>query len=79
MEFSDNDYRVFIGNLGKEATEEHLKRIFKDYSSIIKIKIVRDSRSKRTKGYGFVSFMNYKECLDALKTKNGNFVIYSTR
>ena len=49
QEWPENDYRLFVGDLGKETTEGMLQREFSVYKSFAKAKIVRDP-SGRTKG-----------------------------
>ena len=72
-EWDDNDFRVFVGNLASEVTDESLRNAFKKYSSISKVKVIRDKKSERTKGYGFISFLSSDECLQALKLQIKDF------
>ena len=66
-----DDFRLFCGDLGNEVTEELLTRIFSKYSSLQNVKVVRDKRSNKTKGYGFLSFKDSKDYLRAMKEMNG--------
>lgn len=72
-EWPENDYRIFVGNLGNEVTEDNLKKVFFHFKSISKIKVVRDKRSSKTKGYGFISFSDADECIEALRSLNGKY------
>ena len=54
--FFSDDFRVFCGDLGNEVTDDTLARAFNKYPSFLKAKVVRDKRSMKTKGFGFVSF-----------------------
>merc|ERR550534_420264 len=56
LEWDPSDYRLFCGDLGNDVTDEVLNRTFNKYASFQKAKVVRDKRSNKTKGYGFVSF-----------------------
>lgn len=38
-EWPDNDYRIFVGDLGKEVTTEHLAKHFQNYKSFAKAKV----------------------------------------
>ena len=49
QEWPDNDYRLFVGDLGKETTDAMLTREFSEYKSFAKARVVRD-KSGRTKG-----------------------------
>uniref|UniRef100_A0A8B9FV27 RRM domain-containing protein n=1 Tax=Amazona collaria TaxID=241587 RepID=A0A8B9FV27_9PSIT len=53
--FSD-DFRIFCGDLGNEVNDDILARAFGRYPSFLKAKVIRDKRTGKTKGYGFVSF-----------------------
>lgn len=50
MEWPENDYRIFVGDLGNETNDEVLAAAFNKYESFQKAKIVRDKRSNKTKG-----------------------------
>jgi RNA recognition motif-containing protein len=57
-EWDPNDFRIFTGDLGNEVSDELLAKAFRKYPSFQKAKVVRDSRTNKSKGYGFVSFRN---------------------
>ena len=68
-----DDFRLFCGDLGNEVTDEYLYRAFAKYPSILKAKVVRDKRTKKTKGFGFVSFKEPQDYLKAMREMNGKF------
>ena len=45
---------IYVGNLPFNAGEDDVKNIFSPYGEVIDIRLVKDRRSKRFKGYGFV-------------------------
>ena len=55
-EWDQNDYRIFVGNLGNEVTENHLIIVFNKYPSFKKAKVIKEKVSGKNKGYGFVSY-----------------------
>lgn len=55
-EWDPQDYRIFCGDLGNEVSDELLAKAFRKYPSFQKAKVIRDSRTNKSKGYGFVSF-----------------------
>lgn len=57
-EWPDNDYRIFCGNLGNEVNDDVLANAFKKYQSFVKARVVRDKKTLKSKGFGFVSMMN---------------------
>ncbi|XP_040565046.1 RNA-binding protein 42 [Lepeophtheirus salmonis] len=69
-----NDYRIFCGDLGNDVTDEVLSRTFSRYSSFMKAKVIRDKRSNKTKGYGFVSFRDPQDFTRAMREMNGKYV-----
>ncbi|KAF8401890.1 hypothetical protein HHK36_012855 [Tetracentron sinense] len=65
-----NDYRVFCGDLGNEVNDEVLSKAFSRFPSFNMAKVVRDKRTSKTRGYGFVSFANPLDLAAALKEMN---------
>jgi len=45
---------IYVGNLPFNAGEDDIKNIFSPYGAVLDIRLVKDRRSKRFKGYGFV-------------------------
>lgn len=66
-----DDFRIFCGDLGNEVTDEVLTRAFSKFPSFVKAKVVRDKRSNKTKGYGFVSFRDPNDFVRAMREMNG--------
>eukprot|EP00117_Sycon_ciliatum_P022319 scpid91694/ scgid0569/ RNA-binding protein 42; RNA-binding motif protein 42 len=73
-EWDESDFRIFAGDLGHECTDEVLFRAFSKYPSLKKCKIVRDNRTNKSRGFGFVSFKDPKDYLAAMKEMNGKYV-----
>ena len=67
MDWPEDDYRIFVGNIGKEVTDDVLANAFGRYKSFRKANVVRDSRSFKNRGYGFVSLGDASDFLKALK------------
>ncbi|KAI8733786.1 cytokinesis protein sepA [Biomphalaria glabrata] len=70
-EWAQDDFRMFCGDLGNEVTDETLVRAFNKYPSFLKAKVVRDRRTNKTKGYGFVSFKDPLDFTRAMREMNG--------
>lgn len=68
--FAD-DYRIFCGDLGNDVTDEVLARVFGKFPSFQKARVIRDRRSNKTKGFGFVSFKDPVDFTRAMKEMNG--------
>ncbi|XP_033759039.1 RNA-binding protein 42-like [Pecten maximus] len=73
-EWEADDFRIFCGDLGNEVTDECLARAFSKYPTFLKAKVVRDKRSNKTKGYGFVSFTDPTDFVRAMREMNGKYV-----
>lgn len=73
-EWPENDYRVFCGDLGNEVNDDVLSKAFSRFPSFNMARVVRDKRTGKTKGYGFVSFSSPSDLAGALKEMNGKYV-----
>ncbi|XP_010524919.1 PREDICTED: RNA-binding protein 42-like isoform X2 [Tarenaya hassleriana] len=73
-EWPENDYRLFCGDLGNEVNDDVLSKAFSRFPSFNMAKVIRDKRTGKTKGYGFVSFSNIADLAAALKEMNGKYV-----
>eukprot|EP00877_Chromochloris_zofingiensis_P002247 jgi/Chrzof1/12022/Cz06g18130.t1 len=73
-EWSENDFRIFVGDLGNEVNDDALGKAFSRYPSFAKAKIVRDKRTNKSKGFGFVSFLDSNDFAKALKEMNGKYI-----
>ncbi|XP_015523681.1 RNA-binding protein 42 isoform X1 [Neodiprion pinetum] len=74
LEWDEDDFRIFCGDLGNDVTDEMLVRVFSKYPSFQKAKVVRDKRTNKTKGFGFVSFKDPQDFIRAMKEMNGRYV-----
>ena len=68
-----DDFRVFCGDLGNEVTEELLARAFSKYPSLLKARVIRDKNTGKSRGYGFVSFKEPSDFLNAMREMNGTW------
>ena len=73
-EWDPNDFRLFCGDLGHEVSDEVLRRAFARYPSLIRGKVVRDKRTGKSRGYGFVSFKDPKDYMAAMREMNGKYI-----
>lgn len=55
-DWPDSDFRIFCGDLGNDVNDELLTRTFSKFTSFQRAKVIRDKRTSKSKGYGFVSF-----------------------
>lgn len=70
-DWPENDYRLFVGNLGNDVSDKTLSEAFSRFPSFNMARVVRDKRTTKSKGYGFVSFSTSDDLLAALKEMDG--------
>jgi RNA recognition motif. (a.k.a. RRM, RBD, or RNP domain) len=73
-EWPEDDFRIFVGDLAPDATEEELKDAFSKYASYNMSRVVVDKRTGEGRGYGFVSFAKGEDMVAALREMNGKYV-----
>ncbi|KAH7700057.1 RNA recognition motif containing protein [Aphelenchoides avenae] len=73
-DWDPNDFRIFCGDLGNEVSDELLAKAFRKYPSFQKAKVVRDNRTNKSKGYGFVSFKHQDDFIRAMREMDGKYV-----
>ncbi|ORY87653.1 hypothetical protein BCR37DRAFT_338312, partial [Protomyces lactucae-debilis] len=74
LEWDPSHFRLYVGNLGGEVTDEVLKRAFSAYASLQKAKVVRDKRTTKSREFGFVSFSEPDDMLNAWRDLNGKYI-----
>lgn len=76
---ADNDdwdpkhFRLFVGNLGSDASDSVLRAAFAAYPSVRKVRVPVDKHGAN-KGYGFVAFEDASDYLRAFKELNGKYI-----
>ncbi|ROV91772.1 hypothetical protein VSDG_06444 [Cytospora chrysosperma] len=74
LEWDPSHLRLFVGNLAGETTDDSLLKAFARWQSVQKAKVVRDKRTNKSKGYGFVSFSDSDDFFQAAKEMNGKYI-----
>lgn len=74
-EWGEDDYRIFAGDLGNDVNDELLIRTFNKYPSFMRAKVLRDKRTGKSKGFGFISFKEPQDFIRAMKEMDGEWVI----
>ncbi|KAI8901034.1 hypothetical protein BC833DRAFT_199819 [Globomyces pollinis-pini] len=72
--WDEDDYRLFVGDLGNEVTDDLLAKSFSRYPSLQRTHVVRDKRSAKSKGFGFISFSDPDDYVKAMREMNGKYV-----
>lgn len=74
LEWDPAHFRLFVGNLAGEVTDESLLKAFSKYPSVQKARVVRDKRTTKSKGYGFVSFVDGEEYFQSARDMQGKYI-----
>lgn len=62
---------IYVGNLPLGLKEEDLKALFAPFGEVASAKIIMDSRSRQSKGFGFIDMPSNREADQAIKALNG--------
>ena len=73
-EWPENDYRIFVGDLGNEVNDQVLANAFIKYPSFAKAKVIRNKITGKTKGYGFISVTDVNDYIKIMREMNGKYV-----
>ena len=73
-EWPQNDYRIFVGDLGNEVNDQVLANAFIKYPSFAKAKVIRNKITGKTKGYGFISVTDVNDYIKIMREMNGKYV-----
>lgn len=65
---------IYVGNINYSLNEEDVQRIFEVLGKVDAIKIIRDKKTGKSKGFGFLDMPNKKEAMEAIKTLDGKTV-----
>jgi hypothetical protein len=74
LEWDPAHFRLFVGNLAGEVTDESLHKAFARWPSVQKARVIRDKRTTKSKGYGFVSFSDGDEFFQAARDMQGKYI-----
>ena len=75
MNPNDNDLTVQVLSIPYEATEAELQTFFED-SNPIRVKIIVDFATQRSKGFGFVTFASQNDLENALQVTRISYLIH---
>ncbi len=65
---------IYVGNINYSMGEEDVKRIFEVLGKVDAIKIIRDKKTGKSKGFCFLDMASKKEAMEAIKTLDGKTV-----
>ena len=74
LEWDPAHFRLFVGNLAGEVTDESLLKAFSKFPSVHKARVVRDKHTTKSRGFGFVSFVDGDEYFQAARDMQGKYI-----
>lgn len=66
--------KLYVGNLPFSVDNDKLKEVFSEYGNVEEATVIIDKFSRRSKGFGFVTFENDEDADKALAEMNGKDV-----
>lgn len=63
--------KLFVGNISWNLDWKQLKDIFGEYGEVAFTRVVTDKETKRSKGFGFVEFVNAEDAVKAKEALDG--------
>ena len=58
---------VYVGNIDYKVSYHELKKYFSNCGDILSLKLIKDTETGKSKGFGFVKFKTVKEAKNAVK------------
>lgn len=58
--------QLYVGNLSYQVNTFHLKEFFTQFGQVQTVRLIKNNRTGRSKGFAFVTFTNTKEAKKAL-------------
>ena len=67
-------HHIFVGDLSPEIDTEMLRNAFAPFGEISDCRVVRDPATQKSKGYGFVSFVNRDDAQKGMEAMSGQWL-----
>lgn len=74
LDWDPAHFRLFVGNLAGETTDDSLLKAFSRWPSVQKARVIRDKRTSKSKGYGFVSLSDADQFFQAAREMHGKYI-----
>ncbi|VDM85684.1 unnamed protein product [Strongylus vulgaris] len=71
LQYISEHFHVFVGDLSPEVDNKALKEAFAIHGEVSEAKVIRDSQTQKSKGYGFVSYPSKENAEKAITSMNG--------
>ncbi len=67
----DNKKKIYVGNLPYTINSDQLGTLFAEHGQVADAVVITDKMSGRSKGFGFVEFMDEESAKKAIDAMNG--------
>ena len=64
---ASDSLQLYVGNLSYSLRDYQLKEVFSEFGEVSSVRIINHPQSRRSKGFGFVTFESPKSIKKALK------------
>ncbi len=69
--------KIYVGNLTYDVTDGELNAVFSEFGEVSSANVIKDKKSGRSKGYGFVEMTNDSAANEAIKALDGSSLQWS--
>ena len=66
--------QIFIGNFPVELDHNELRQHFAQFGEMIQVIIIRDKNTKRSRGFGFITFATVAVAQKAVEVMDGSLI-----
>lgn len=66
-----NSYRVYVGSLNVNLTEDMLRSVFEPFGTILRLELMRDRTTGISRGYAFITYANIDDGQLAVQSLDG--------
>ncbi|OGT33996.1 MAG: hypothetical protein A3C44_07905 [Gammaproteobacteria bacterium RIFCSPHIGHO2_02_FULL_39_13] len=66
MQHYPESEQLYVGNLSYHVNAYHLKELFSKYGAVQNVRLIKNARTGRSKGFAFITYHNVKDAKKAL-------------
>ena len=70
-EMKANFTNIYVKNIPVEVTDEEFRELFEKYGDVTSASLARDQENGKSRGFGFVNFINHEHAATAVDELNG--------
>lgn len=66
--------KLFVANVDYSVTENQLKEMFSSFGNVKQVKLITDTHTQRSRGYGFIEMPLKLDAYNAIENLDGRMV-----